>query len=68
MLYFPRSEKVLLRTEAPGPASAAVAQWIEHWPVDQKVASLIPGQGTCLGCRAGPQLGAHKRQLALPVH
>ena len=33
---------------------AGVAQWIECWPVNQRVASLIPSQGTCLGCGAGP--------------
>ena len=38
-------------------------QWIEYWPVDQKVASLGPRQGTCLGFRAGPQMGACERQL-----
>ena len=26
------------------------AQWIEHRPVNQRVASSIPSQGTCLGC------------------
>ena len=33
---------------------ADVAQWIECWPVNQKVASSIPSQGTCLDCRPGP--------------
>ena len=42
---------------------AAVAQWIERWPVDQKVPCLIPSQGTCLGCGPGSQLGACERQL-----
>ena len=32
-----------------------VAQWIERWCVTRKVGSLIPSQGTCLGCRPGPQ-------------
>ena len=27
-------------------ALASVAQWIEHWPENQRVASLIPHQGT----------------------
>ena len=31
-----------------------VAQWIEHWPVNQKVGGSIPSQGTCLGCGSGP--------------
>ena len=41
---------------------AGVAQWIERWPADWKVTDLIPGQGTCLGCWPGPQLGAFERQ------
>ena len=36
-------------------ALAGVAQWIEHWTAKQRVASSIPSQGTCLGCRPGPQ-------------
>ena len=36
---------------------AGVAQWIECWPADQRVASSIPGQGTCLCCRPGPWQG-----------
>ena len=36
---------------------AGVAQWIERWPVKQKVSGLIPGQGTCLGCGPGPSGG-----------
>ena len=35
-------------------ALAGVAQWIEHRPVNQRVASSIPSQGTCLGCGPGP--------------
>ena len=27
------------------PALAGVSQWIEHWPVNQRIAGLIPGQG-----------------------
>ena len=34
---------------------ADVAQWIEHRPLNQRVASSIPSQGTCLGCMPGPQ-------------
>ena len=49
-------------------ALAGVAEWIECWPANWKVVGLIPGQGTCLGCRPGPQLqgggeGAYRRQL-----
>ena len=36
-------------------ALAGVAQWIEHWTVKQRVTGSIPSQGTCLGCRLGPQ-------------
>ena len=36
-------------------ALAGVAQWIEGQPAKQRVANLIPGQGTCLGCGPGPQ-------------
>ena len=38
-------------------ALAGVAQWIECWPLSQKVTGSIPSQGTCLGCRPCPQLG-----------
>ena len=34
---------------------ADIAQWIEHGPVNQRVAGWIPSQGTCLGCGPGPQ-------------
>ena len=43
-------------------ALAGVAQWTKLQPADCKVASSIPGQGTCLGCGRGPQLGACKKQ------
>ena len=46
---------------------AGVAQWIEHGPVSQRVASLIPRQGACLGCRLGPQWGALQRQPHIDV-
>ena len=36
-------------------ALAGVAQWIEYQPANQMVAGSIPSQGTCLGCRPGPQ-------------
>ena len=38
-----------------------VAQWTEHHPVVQKVASLTPHQGICLGSGPGPQLGVCER-------
>ena len=34
---------------------AGVTQWIEHRPANQRVACMIPSQGTCLGCGPGPQ-------------
>ena len=48
-------------------ALAGVAQWIERRPENQRVASLIPSQGTCLGCGPGPQQGAHERQTPIDV-
>ena len=30
---------------------AGVAQWIERWPANQKVAGSIPSQGICLDPR-----------------
>ena len=36
-------------------ALAGVAQRIECKPANQRVAGLIPSQGTCLGCGPGPQ-------------
>ena len=44
-----------------------VAQWIERWPENQRVAGLIPSQGTCLGCGPGPQQGVQKRQPHIDV-
>ena len=35
-------------------ALAGVAQWIECRPANQRVASSIPRQRTCLGCGPGP--------------
>ena len=48
-------------------ALAGVAQWIEHQPVNQRVTSSVPSQGTCLGCGPGPQLGSHKKQSHIDV-
>ena len=48
-------------------ALADVAQWIECWPVNQRVAGLIPSQGTGLGCRPGLQLRAQERQTRIDV-
>ena len=35
-------------------ALAGVAQWIECQSANQRVASSIPSQGTCMGGRPGP--------------
>ena len=43
-------------------ALTGMAQWIEHQPVNWKVTGSIPSQGTCLGCRPGPQMGVCERQ------
>ena len=43
-------------------ALAGVAQWIEHWPENQKVTGLIPSQGTRLGYGPGLRLGPCERQ------
>ena len=48
-------------------ALAGVAQWIEHGTANQRVAGSIPSQGTCLGCRPGPQQGVCKRQPHIDV-
>ena len=56
-----QNNKVLLKYEA----LTDVAQWIEHRPVNQKVTGSIPSQGTCLGCGAGPQFGAHEIDVSL---
>ena len=45
----------------PSTALAGVAQWIDCQPCNQRVAGLIPSQGTCLGCGPGPQERTHKR-------
>ena len=36
-------------------ALAGVDQWIECQLANQRVATSIPSQGTCLGCRPSPQ-------------
>ena len=48
-------------------ALVGISQWTECGPVNQSIASLIPSQGTCLGCRPGPQLGVHERQPHIDV-
>ena len=48
-------------------APGGVAQWIERWPVNQRVTGSIPSQDTCLGCGPGPQYGAYERQPQIEV-
>ena len=36
-------------------ALVGVAQWIEGWPVNQRVAGSIPSEGTCLDSSPGPK-------------
>ena len=42
--FFPFFKKKILTL-------TGVAQWVECHLINQKVASSIPSQGTCLGCR-----------------
>ena len=46
-------------------ALAVVPQWIERWPVNQRVASSTPSQGTCLGC--GPEERQPHIDVSLPL-
>ena len=48
-------------------ALVGVAQWVECGRLNRKITGSIPSQGTCLGCRPGPQLGAHERQPHIDV-
>ena len=48
-------------------ALAGVAQWIECWPVNQRVVGLISRRDTCLGCRPGLHLGVCERQPHIDV-
>ena len=58
--------------KTPEKALAGAAQWMEYQTANQKVTSWIPSQGTCLGCRPGPQEGTHEKQphidVSLPLH
>ena len=38
-------------------ALAGVAQWIERWPANQRVTSLIPSQGNAWGAGRVPSGG-----------
>ena len=37
--------------------------WFRARAFEQKLTGSIPSQGTCLGCRPGPHLGACQRHL-----
>ena len=56
-----------LHFQKEGMALADVAQWIECRPANQRVTGLNPSQGTCLGCRPGPQQGVCERQPHIDV-
>ena len=48
-------------------ALADVAHYIAHRPVNQRVTSSTPNQGTCLYCGPGPQQGACRKQAHIDV-
>ena len=68
ILTFPKTKITFEREEIS--ALLGVAQWIEHWPANWEVAGLIPSEGTCLGCRPGPQSRVCERQTidVSPAH
>ena len=51
-LYFKKLYNFMIKNKT---ALAVVAQWIELWPVNQKVTGSIPSQDTLLDCRPAPQ-------------
>ena len=51
--------------EIRGCTLAGVAQRTEHRPVNQRVTSSIPSQGTCLGCGLGPSRGNRRGNQTL---
>ena len=59
MLYY--FKEVKNTTEMPKKkkksALAGVAQWMERWLANQRVAGSIPSQGTCLDWGPGPSWG-----------
>ena len=46
-----------------GKKTASMAPLVRCYSAKQKVASLIPSQGTYPGCEFGPQMGMYERQL-----
>ena len=68
MLLTPSKHKLVVRKCVNlNLALVSGAQWIECWPENQRVAGLIPSQGTCLRCRPSPQWGASERQPLIDV-
>ena len=63
IIICPSTEESLI---LPVLALAGVAPWIEFRPVNQMVVGSIPSEGTCLGCRPGPQLGVCVRGKHTP--
>ena len=51
------SQQSLSLTIKSSPAPVGLLSWLEHHPVHQRVAGLIPGQDTYLGCRFNPHSG-----------
>ena len=48
-------------------ALIGVTPWTECRPANQRVTGWIPSQGTCLGCRPGPQWRAYEKQPNIDV-
>ena len=63
----PQVAVILMELKITDAGTAGVAQWIERQPVNQRVSGSIPSQGTCVGCRPGPQVGARERQPHIDV-
>ena len=50
-----KSVLLVFNIKRSSPALEGVAQWIECWPVNLRVAGSIPSQGTYLGRGPSPQ-------------
>ena len=57
--------KEVIKIRPCGPNRSGSVGWYQS--AKQRVASLIPGQGTCLGFGPGPQWEAHERQPHIDV-
>ena len=51
----------------PYQALAGMAQGTERWSENRKVTGSIPGQGTCLGFKPGPQSAGGSRSMFLSL-